>query len=295
MRRSLRMTAVLGAVLTAAAGCSTTDAARGLADALFVRPHLVTIRDLQFGRHGLSLDVHRPRQPRRNAPVIVFLHAGRWKYGSREDYRVLGNGLTARGWVVVVPDYRKHPQVNHPAWVEDGADAVRWTRDHVSRFGGDSTRIFVIGHSSGAHTAALLALDERYLLSVGVAPRSIRGYVSLAGPVDTIWTDEDVQRLMGPPAGWPGTYPRTHIDGDEPPLLLLHGARDDVVHADNAVRLADRITAAGGCARAVVLPTLDHVRIVLALAAPRVAGRRVMDEVAAFIAEPLGGCPARGR
>lgn len=281
--------------LAIGSGCSATDAARGLADALFVRPHLVTIRDLRFGRHGLALDVHRPRQPRRDAPVIVFLHAGRWKYGSREDYRVLGNGLTARGWVVVVPDYRKHPQVNFPAWVEDGADAVRWTRDHVARFGGDSTRIFVIGHSSGAHTAALLALDERHLESVGVAPESIRGYVSLAGPVDTMWTDEDVQRLMGPPAGWPATYPRTHIDGSEPPMLLLHGGRDDVVHPDNSVRLAGRVAAAGGCARAVVLPSLDHVRIVLALAAPQVAGRRVMEEVARFVADPRGACPAQRR
>lgn len=286
------MTALL-TTLAIGSACSATDAARGLADALFVGPHLVTIRDLQFGRHGLTLDVHRPRQPRRDAPVIVFLHAGRWKYGSREDYRVLGNGLTARGWVVVVPDYRKHPQVNFPAWVEDGADAVRWTRDHVARFGGDSTRIFVIGHSSGAHTAALLALDERHLESVGVAPETIRGYVSLAGPIDTMWTDEDVQRLMGPPAAWAETYPRTHIDGSEPPLLLLHGDRDDVVHPDNSVRLARRVTAAGGCARAVVLPGLDHVRIVLALAAPRLAGRKPMEEVARFVADPQGVCPAR--
>ena len=293
MRRFLRaVTPSCAAFLVA---CSGTDAARGLADALFVRPQLVTIRDLRFGRHGLSLDVHRPRQPRRHAPVIVFLHAGRWKYGSREDYRVLGDGLTARGWVVVVPDYRKHPQVNYPAWVEDGADAVRWARDHVARFGGDSTRIFVIGHSSGAHTAALLALDERHLRSVGVAPESIRGYVALAGPVDTIWTDDDVQRLMGPRAGWADTYPRTHIDGSEPPMLLLHGGRDAVVHPDNAVRLADRIVAAGGCARAVVLPGLDHVRIVLALAAPRVAGRSVMNEVGAFVAAPTAACPAQAR
>lgn len=291
--RSLRPATSL--LLLLATGCSATDAARGIADLLFVREHLVTVRDLDFGRHGLSLDVHRPRQPRGNAPVIVFLHAGRWKSGSRDDYRVLGNGLTERGWVVVVPDYRKHPQVSYPAWVEDGADAVRWTRDHVARFGGDSTRIFVVGHSSGAHTAALLALDERHLRSVGVEPATIRGYVSLAGPVDTTWTDEDVQRLMGPREGWPDTYPRTHIDGREPPLLLLHGAKDDVVHPDNSVRLAARITAAGGCARASVLAKLDHVRIVLALAVPRLAGRRVMEEVAGFVADPAGSaCPVRG-
>lgn len=281
-------------LLLAIPACSGTEVARGVGEMLFVRPHVVTVRDLGFGSHGLSLEVHRPLQPRPNAPVVVFLHAGRWKYGSRLDYRVLGDGLTERGWVVVVPDYRKHPQVNFPAWVEDGAEAVRWTRDHVARFGGDSTRIHVIGHSSGAHTAALLALDERHLMAVDVDPKSIRGYVSLAGPVDTTWTDADVQRLMGPSAGWPETYPRTHIDGTEAPILLLHGATDDVVHFDNSVRLAARITAAGGCARAVVLDGLGHVRIVLALAAPRIGGRRVMEEVARFVADPGGTACGRG-
>lgn len=272
--------------LLLATGCSATGAARTLGDVLLVRPHLVTVRNLEYGRHDLRLDVHRPRQPRAQSPVIVFLYAGRWKYGSKDDYRLLGDALTRKGWVVVVPDYRLHPRVDYPAWVDDAADAVRWTRDHIARFGGDSTGIHVVGHSAGGHTAALLALDERHLTSVGVHPHAIRGFVSIAGPVDTTWTDEDVQRLMGPSAGWPETYPRTHIDGNEPPLLLLHGAKDDVVHPENSERLAARIAAAGGCARAVVLEKLDHVRILVALAIPRLGIGKVMEEVERFVDDP---------
>jgi len=277
---------VLALALLLATGCTATGAARGLADLLFVRQHLVTVRNLHYGRHDLRLDVHRPQIRRAEAPVIVFLYGGRWKYGSKDDYRVLGDALTKQGWVVVVPNYRLHPLVNYPAWVEDAADAVRWTRDHIARFGGDPTRIFVVGHSAGAHTATLLALDERHLQAVGVDPHDVRGFVSLAGPVDTIWTDADVQRLMGPAAGWPETYPRTHISGGEPPLLLLHGADDDVVHPHNSTSLAARITAAGGCARSVVLQGLGHVKIVLALALPRALSGQVMEQLVRFIDDP---------
>jgi len=289
-RTVLHMSLVLALLL--AAGCSTVGIARGAGDLLFVRDHLLTVRNLHYGRHDLRLDVHRPLSRPTGAPVIVFLYGGRWKYGSKDDYRVLGDALTKRGWVVVIPDYRLHPRVNFPAWVEDAADAVRWTRDHVARFGGDSTRIHVVGHSAGAHTAALLALDERHLAAVGVDARSISGFVSLAGPVDTTWTDADVQRLMGPTSGWPATYPRTHVDGTEPPLLLLHGAEDDVVRPQNSEQLAARITAAGGCARAVVLDGLGHVKIILALALPRLLPKGVTQELARFVADPRGAtCP----
>ncbi|MBA3889183.1 MAG: alpha/beta hydrolase [Gemmatimonadaceae bacterium] len=277
-------------------GCSATGLARGAADLLFVRDHLITVRDVPYGRHDLRLDVHRPRLPRANAPVVVFLFGGRWKYGSKDDYRVLGDALTKQGWVAVIPEYRLHPAVDYPAWVDDAADAVRWARDNIARFGGDSTNIVVIGHSAGAHTATLLALDERHLASVGIDPRSIRGFVSLAGPVDTIWTDADVQRLMGPSEGWPETYPRTHVDGTEPPLLLLHGRNDKTVHPENSVHLAARISAAGGCARSVLIDGVGHVKIILALAAPRLELGDVMPEVVRFVENPAGAaCPAGSR
>jgi acetyl esterase/lipase len=264
------------------AGCSPLR----IAEVLTPDDHLVLNDDLAYGeRPRQRLDVYRPRHSRRAAPTVVFLYGGRWQHGSKRDYRLLGNSLTRRGFVVVVPDYRLYPDVQFPAWIEDGARAVRWTRDNIDAYGGDTSRIFVIGHSAGAHTATLLALDEHYLRDVGVSTGAVQGFVSIAGPVDTVWTDPDVQALMGPPEGWPTTYPETHVDGTEPPLLLLHGARDETVSPENSVRLAAYVRERGGCARSTVYPGVGHVAIVVALIAPWLRIAPVLDDVEAFIRE----------
>ncbi|HEX8673654.1 MAG TPA: alpha/beta hydrolase [Longimicrobium sp.] len=290
MRRS---SAILSALATfaalAAAGCSP----RRAAESLLLGSHFVRTEGVAYGpeaRH--RLDVYRPKAVRAPAPVVVFLHGGRWNSGTRGDYRLLGDALTRRGWVAVVPDYRLAPAVRFPAWVEDGARAVRWARDNAARFGGDSTRIFVVGHSAGGHSAALLALDEHYLRDSGVPAGAVRGFVSLAGPVDTTWTDPDVQALMGRREGWPATYPATHVDGTEPPLLLLHGGGDRTVAVENSVRLAARIRDRGGCARSIVYPGVGHVQIVVALSAPRLRIAPVLDDVDAFVRDPRRGCTA---
>ena len=238
------------------------------------------------------LDVYRARGRRTPAPVVVFLYGGRWRSGERRDYVLLGNALARRGWVVVVPDYRVHPAVRFPAWVEDGARAVRWARDNAARFGGDPTRLVVVGHSAGAHTTALLALDERYLRGAGLPVRAVRGFASLAGPVDTTWTAPDVQRLMGPPEGWPASYPYNFVDGTEQPLLLLHGASDGAVGVGNSARLAERIRTRGGCVRLRVYRGTGHVGIVLGLAVPGLGSAAAMRELQAFVHDPPGhACP----
>lgn len=271
-------------VLMFAVGLIAACSPLRVAEVFIPDDHLVLTRDVAFGDQPRQrLDVYRPRHLRRPAPTVVFLHGGRWQYGSKREYRLLGSTLTRRGFVVVVPDYRLYPEVRFPAWVEDGAAAVRWTQDNIHAYGGDTSRIFVVGHSAGAHTAALLALDEQYLRDAGVPAGAVRGFVSMAGPVDTVWTDPDVRALMGPPEGWPTTYPASHIDGTEPPLLLLHGARDQTVHPQNSARLAARIRERGGCARSVIYPGVGHVSIVVAFAAPGLRIAPVLNDVESFV------------
>lgn len=282
LRRALTV-----AVGLAAGACSP----RRIAETLFVGDHFVRTADVPYGADPRQrLDVYRPRMLRQPAPVVVFLYGGRWQEGSRDLYRLLGDAMTRQGWIVVVPDYRLHPAVTFPAWVEDGAQAVRWAHDRAAQLGGDPSGIFVVGHSAGAHTAALLALDERYLRDAGVPRGTVRGVVSLAGPVDTRWTDPDVQALMGPREGWPATYPATHVDGTEAPLLLLHGGGDETVSPRNSVTLAERIRAHGGCAAAKVYPGVGHVEIVVALSAPWLRRAPVLRDVAAFVRDPAAIC-----
>jgi acetyl esterase/lipase len=146
--------------------------------------------------------------------------------------------------------------------------------------------------SAGGHTAALFALDQRHLRRAGVPAAAVRGFVSVAGPVATSWTDADVKALMGPPESWPATHPMIQVDGTEPPLLLLHGKRDRTVSPGNSVRLAMRIRERGGCARVITYRGLDHVGIVVALSVPRLEIAPVMRDVMTFLrrAASATGC-----
>ena len=262
-------------------------------ESLILSDRVVRTADVSYGDEPRQrLDVYRERRTKHDAPVVVFLYAGRWKYGSKRDFLLIGNAFARRGWVVVIPDYRLFPAVRFPAWIEDAANAVRWSRDNAGRFGGDTARIFVIGHSAGAHSAALLALDEHYLRDAGLPARSVRGFVSMAGPVDTTWTAPDVQEIMGPRDGWPATYPYNFINDSTPPLLLLHGDSDAVVTAANSVRLAERIRAHGGCVRLGIYKGIGHIEIALALAFPSLGLAPAMEDVAAFVRDPIGNtCP----
>ncbi len=277
------------ALLALAAACSPRTGLERLA----LGEDVVRTADVAYG-HAVrqTLDIYRPFPPRSPAPVVLFVYGGRWRYGSKDDYLLVANAFVRRGWVTVIADYRLHPEAFFPAWVEDGASAVRWTLDNIERYGGDTTRITVVGHSAGAHTVALLALDERYLNEAGVPAGSVQGFVSVAGPIDTTWTAPDVQRLMGPPGGWPATYPATHIDGREPPLLLLHGDRDEVVSPTNSVRLAGRIRQRGGCVNLVMYRGVGHVDIAIGLGLPAAVAAPVLDDLATFVRDPVAAtCP----
>ncbi|WP_420130428.1 alpha/beta hydrolase [Longimicrobium sp.] len=275
--------ALLVFLALAAAGCSP----RRVAEGLLLGSQFVRTANLAYGEQDRQrLDVYRPRTVRQGAPVVVFLYGGRWQSGSKDEYRLLGDALTRRGMVAVIPEYRLYPQVRFPAWVQDAALAVRWARDNAARYGGDPDNLVVVGHSAGAHTAALLALDERWLREAGVPAGAVRGFAALAGPVDTVWTDADVQALMGPAEGWPATYPATHVDGVEPPLLLLHGSGDRTVSPQSSARLAARIRERGGCARAILYPGVGHVQIIVAAAVPGTSSAPVLGDLTTFVRDP---------
>jgi acetyl esterase/lipase len=268
---------------------------RTLAELLFRRPHSDLVRDIPFGSAARQrLDLYRPKPGRERAPVIVFLYGGRWQHGSKRDYRLLAEAITGRGFIAVVPDYRLYPAVGFPGWIEDAARAVRWVHDSIGPLGGDPENVVVVGHSSGAHTAALLALDERYLRNAGLHPTAVRGFVSLAGPVATEWTDPDVRALMAPRKQWALTYPMEQVDGSEPPLLLLHGGKDRVVAPGSSLRLASRIRDRGGCTAVKMYSGLGHVGIVVALSLPQINIAPVLDEVIRFARRPTSICGRGG-
>lgn len=216
-----------------------------------------------------SLDVYTPCDNPKNAPVVIFFYGGYWRYGSKADYRFVGQALASKGFVAVLPDYRLYPRVTFPAFVEDGAQAVRWTRDHIAQYGGDPNRLYLMGHSAGAHTAALLALDSHYLQDAGVDRSVIKAVASLSGPYDFVpGPDTGPVFRMTPTdtAADPITQPIHFAGKDGPPFLLLHGAKDTVVRPEQAAKFAAALQSAGGQATTKIYPNLGHAGVAQSLA-----------------------------
>jgi acetyl esterase/lipase len=229
-----------------------------------------------------TLDVYRPRGAE-DAPVVVFFYGGSWQGGRKETYRFVGRALARRGIVTVVADYRVYPEVAYPGFIEDGARAVRWAAAEIAAHGGDPRRILVMGHSAGAHIAAMLALDGRWLAEAGAPP--VAGLVGLSGPYDFLpIRDPALVRAFGG-ANRPETQPIRHVAARPPPALLITGTADRIVDPDNSARLGARLEQAGGTVRLVRHRHVGHALTVIALALP--APLRwllpVASEVAAFV------------
>jgi len=231
-----------------------------------------------------KLDVYAPRAAATaRRPVIVFFYGGSWNSGRRQGYAFAARALAARGFVVIVPDYRLVPEVRYPDFLRDCAAAVRWTRGHAGRWGGDGERIVLIGHSAGAYNAAMVALDPGLL---GPDRGAIRGFAALAGPADFLPLDDPAS--IAAFGAWPRpaeTQPVSHAALGSPPALLLHGTGDTRVRLRNSRRLAARLEAAGGDVRLKLYPGLGHAGILTALAIPFRRQAPVLADVAAFARE----------
>jgi len=188
---------------------------------------------------------------------------GRAQRGLRsatQDYRFVGQSLAKAGLLVFVPDYRKTPQVTFPAFVEDAAQAVAWSKRHAVEYGGDPSRIFLVGHSAGAHIVAMLGTDGRFLQKVGMRPRDLAGVVGLSGPYDFLpLTDPALQEVFAPQLNWPLSQPVNFVVGDEPPFLLFQGTADKIVQPRNSVSLAAKLRASGEPVQLQMIEGAGHV------------------------------------
>lgn len=238
-----------------------------------------------FGAQGQTLDVWRPADATTTKrPVVIFYYGGGWAHGNRRAYAFVARAYAKAGFVVVVPDYRKVPAVRFPAFLQDSADAVKWTRDHVADYGGDAGRIATAGHSAGAYAAIMLTMDPRWLRAIGVDPRIIRAGVGLCGPYDFFPFDKprSIAAFAGVEDG-PSTQPIHYARAGLPPLMLVTASRDTQVRPYNAVNLAKALRKAGSPVEFRNHEGLTHEEVVMALSVPFRDKAPVLSESVAFL------------
>jgi acetyl esterase/lipase len=273
-----RLAAALLLVLLAA-GCGPA-----LLNALVPEQGYRVEHDLAYGALPRQrLDVYMPDGLAGLAPVVVFFYGGRWESGDKGEFRFVGQALASHGLIAVIPDYRRYPEGCFPGFVEDGAAAVAWVRGNIGARGGDPDGLSLMGHSSGAHIAALLALDRHYLGAAGVAPDAIASFIGLAGPYDFVPLDDPTLERIFAADDLAATQPITFADRSAPPTLLLHGTADKTVLPANSQRLAATLAAAGNRVELELYPGLGHVGLVAALAAPLHWLAPALADVAGFL------------
>ena len=243
-----------------------------------------------FGSHGQTLDIWAPvTSPDMRLPVVIFWYGGGWAKGDRESYAFAGRALAKKGFLVVIPDYRKVPKVLFPAFLDDGAEAVAWAEDNVAQHGGDPARIAFMGHSAGAYQAVMLALDSKRLVAAGVDPANVKAAVGLSGPYD--FYPFDSPRSIAAFSAWPQpeeTQPITYARADAPPLLLVTSDGDETVRARNANNLAARLNELGAPVEVRNYGPLDHEEVVMALSKPFRSKGTVLADSVAFLKTQMG-------
>lgn len=188
--------------------------------------------------------------------------------------------------MTVIADYRLVPDVRFPAFLEDGARAVLWAHQNAAQFGGDSGRLFLLGHSAGAYNAVMITLDGRYLSSTGSSPAIIKGVAALAGPYDFLPLDvSSTREAFGRTNDLSLTQPINYVSRSAPAMFLATGADDTTVKPRNTKALAEKLSSAGAPATLKIYPGLGHVDILLALSIPLRNRAPVLDDIAQFIAQ----------
>jgi len=221
----------------------------------------------------VSADVYLPSPaPASNAPVVVLVPGGGWQTADRAGLAPLAEALAGDGMVVVNATYRVADDgVRFPTPVQDIECAVAFAADRARRAGTTPSRVILVGHSSGAHLAALAALAGPELAGACPFPvTTVDGFVGLGGAYDIAALADLAEPLIGAPAGsrpdlWRQADPSTWVDHRLRPcplaVLLLHGSDDLQVPSSTTAVFADELKRSGHPLRVVIVPGADHTSI----------------------------------
>ena len=222
---------------------------------------------------SLQLDIYRPRNLEKPAPLLVFIHGGGWKGGLRSDYLVYLVAFAAKGYVTATVSYRLLDDGPFPACAEDITDAVHWLSGNGATYGYDPDRIALIGGSAGAHLALLAAYgwqkhdpgsDTSYFREI---KNPVKAVVEIYGPVDLTTEYARTHPLVTgflavsyetAPEIYRDASPIFYLDKNDPPTMILHGSSDELVPVSQAYQLKVKLDSNSVPSAMYILPLWPH-------------------------------------
>ena len=230
------------------------------------------------------MDLYLPSDPVDNSQVIVFVYGGAWRMGKRSDYKFVGQALSSAGHTVIIPDYRLYPEVVFPDFVTDIVLAIKSVKsldDSDSEIPYiEMASIVLMGHSSGAHSVALISADQRYLADTGTR---VRALIGLAGPYDLPLENEEVAPVFASATNPDDTNPLKLATKDHPETLLIHGTDDERVEPGHSQRYLDVLQSLGVDSRLLMIEGGSHASVVAVIASPLQSTSEVAPAVFEFL------------
>lgn len=167
------------------------------------------------------LDIYYP-QKSKNYATIIWFHGG----GLTGGNKFFPNELKNKGICIVSVNYRLYPKVKAPTYIEDAAAAVAWVMKNINNYGGDSSLIFISGHSAGGYLASMVGIDKRWLRRHDIDANNIAGLIPFSGHTITHFTVRKERGISGEQPIIDDLAPLYHVRADAPPLLLITGDRE---------------------------------------------------------------------
>jgi len=275
------------------ADAAATDVQPGVA-AHRELPYVFRARDRTAARQQ-TLDLFLPAPSAAGKPpLIAFVHGGFWRE-SDDGYgigRALAQALVPQGVAVALIRYPLAPAHKFPAQAEDVARAFSYLHRVADQHGYDAKRMFMMGHSAGAHLASIVALDGRYLREAGAPAHAVAGVIAVSGIYDLGASGPLARRageLVMPVFGGDartleGASPAHHARGG-PPFLVLSAEKDFEGFQVDARRFGARLRAGGNRAvQEIVMQGLDHFSVLASMrASMRASDSVARDFVLAFV------------
>ena len=264
------------------AGCTTLSLTVANVPAMFAP--VSRTANVSFGPGKRDrLDIYRPRNANGVLPVIVFWHGGGWTDGKKGFYRFVGATLAQLGYVVVLPNYRVYPEVRFPSFLDDAARSVAWVEQHAAEYGGDPHRIVLMGHSAGAHMAAMLAINHSYLAQAGVDLHDIIGLIGLSGPYALAPNTDVLNTIFSAPYTTHDWQVIPYANSEVPPVLLIHGGADNLVWPSNSEDLARALRSRGVSVEVRIYPGKGHGDTVAGLSSLARGRAPTLQDIAQFL------------
>jgi len=238
--------------------------------------------DIEYGfDESQKLDIYFPLEAAAESRTIVFIYGASWRNGSRKEFEFVGQTLADAGHTVIIPDYRHYPAVVYPEFINDLVRSLT-ELDHraIELLGTELDQIVLMGHSSGAHLAALLSSDDDLLADIEL---QVIGLIAIAGQYDLSLSDAEVQAVFRNVERSSDVRPVDQVTQSHPPTLLIHGSKDKLIPKGHTDRYAEVLKAAQVNVETLYLEKTGHIGSISGLAAPLEARNRYQEKALSFL------------